>query len=133
MNLYSHKPAQIKTISDLIQFFKGIPDDTWITGARENDNGRCAFGHLGAAYCGNAEDSRVHFMMMSFLDDPDNIILVNDLFCAMSHNPNAEYIPKDIGPKARVLAYLNSLQPEAHPSSEVMGQVVTLAVATAPC
>lgn len=120
---YSHKPPQIQSVSDLITFFSGIPEDAWCVGLLQDDAGnRCALGHHDAAYGFSALGSLKKF-------GPDNLVYANN---GVSDWRDRNFASPQ-GAKARVLAYLRSLEPTSRPSPSVLNQVATLASVTTPC
>ncbi len=118
--LYAHKPSQITSVQDLIQFFSGIPDDRWCVGQLFDDRGgRCAVGHI----CSGIEEST--------LNQPFSILPSNGITLSWVNDGRQGYRELGDTPKARVLAYLRSLEP-ASPAPSPSALSVTLATLSTP-
>ncbi len=116
--LYSHKPPQIGTVQDLITFFSGIPDDKWCLGMLGDGRGNhCAIGHLGMAFVGR--ESGYYSTNWGYPEPVIGTDLVG------SNNGWPEYVHLGPTPKARVLAYLRSLEPTSAPTQASLILAVT--------
>jgi hypothetical protein len=95
----------MKTLQDLYDFFAGIPNSQWCilsrTGVDEDDDRRCALGHL-AAHLYGSPSARVTEDLQRLGIDEVTLMNVNDGVCGHStRNPT---------PKTRVLEFLATMK-----------------------